>query len=216
MKNIIFSIALLFGITSQASLLTYEAGPSKIESVNLNKTATINIENKPEGAKMEILGAGTRNKKVLFVNAKVYVLQIFSDNKAGFARDAGALTSLVSNSSNVALKISMLRTVDAASLATSFSEALAANGYKVEGELKQLISVIQNGASGDQGKNLSLVLSKDVDPAFVNFSYEDSQGKIQTLKVGSLAMTQVLSIWLGKPADSGLEALKASLLNPVY
>ncbi len=216
MKGLLFSSALLLATLSQAALLTFESGTKALESVNLNKTAKITAATNATVKPMDILGAGLRAKKVLVVKAKVYVLQLFSSNKAGFARDAGALTSLVSGSSSIALKISMLRTVTAAELAVSFSDALIANGYKVEGDLKKLISIIETGASGEQGKTLSLLLVKDADPLFVNFSYEDAAGKIQTLKAGQLVMTQVLSIWLGKPADSGLDTLKVELLKPVY
>ena len=108
-------------------------------------------------------------------------------------------------------KISILITILAV-----FTNCKTGNGYKIEGELKSLLAIVQNGADGNEGKELSLVLSKDADPLFVNFSYEDSKGATKSVKVGSLAMTQVLSIWLGKPADGGLENLKSSLLNPVY
>lgn len=211
MKKIIFSFVFAASLVSQAALVSFEKGTKDIEGVNLNKSATM-----ADGSKIDLLGAGLRVKKVLFVNAKVYVLQLFSDNKAGFAHDAGALTSLATGSQTVVLKISMLRTVEAASLATSFQEALDANGYAIDAELTKVLAVIENGADGIQGKDLTLLLTKNADPSKVDFHYEDAAGKQQNLTASASVMTKVLSIWLGIPADKGLESLKTELLNPVY
>lgn len=211
MKKILFSMVLATSLMSQAALVSFAKGTKEIEGVNLNTTATT-----ADGSQLDLLGAGLRSKKVLFVNAKVYVLQLFSNNKAGFAHDAGALASLVSGSDTVVLKISMLRTVEAPSLATSFQEALDANGYKMDAELTKVLAVVENGADGIQGKDLTLLLTKNTDPSKVDFHYEDAAGKQQNMTASASVMTKVLSIWLGTPADKGLENLKADLLKPVY
>ncbi len=211
MKKIIFSLLMSMSLVSQAALVSFDKGAKDIEGVNLNNSATM-----ADGSKLDLLGAGLRVKKVLFVNAKVYVLQLFSDNKTGFAHDAGALTSLATGAQTVVLKISMLRTVEASSLATSFQEALDANGYTIDEELKKVLAVIENGADGIQGKDLTLLLTKNADPSKVDFHYEDAEGKQQNLTASESVMTKVLSIWLGIPADKGLENLKSQLLNPVY
>lgn len=211
MKSILMSLCMIAAMSAQASILTFTEGSKTLENVNLSAQAKTDT-----GTTLDLLGAGLRNKKVLIVNAKVYVLQIFSDNKAGFSRDANALSSLVNNSKTIALKISMLRTVDAPSLAVSFKEAIQANGYAIDAEIQKLLKVVETGAEGTQGKDLLLVLSKTSDPKTVLFQYQDSKGKIVSLNTEIASLSKVLAIWLGKPADSGLAALKEQLLKAVY
>ncbi len=216
MKKLIFTLALLASTLVQASLLTFEQGSKQLESINLSPLASINDQSgQPTALKLELLGAGLRSKTVLFVAAKVYVLQLFSDNKLTFSRDAKALNSIVENSKSVALKISMLRTVSASSLAVSFKEALAANGYAIDSDLSAMLSIVEKGADGAQGKELTMMMIKGQDSK-VNVYYEDAKG-VQKSFVGSAeAMTKILSIWLGTPADDGLKKLKENLLKPVY
>jgi len=214
MKSFILAITLLAGVVSQASLLSFEPGNLQIEGVTLNKTATINKQDgTPSALKMDLLGAGLRTKTVLFVAAKVYVLELFASNK-NFDRNDNAVKSITANSDMVALRISMLRTVDAATLATSFREALEANNFQVDTELTQILSLIENSADGDNGKTISMLMKKDGDK--VNLYYEDTKGQLKTFQGTASVMPKILSIWLGKSADKGLEKLKAQLLNPVY
>ena len=82
MKKMIIATIFLLAMISQASLLTYEPGTLELEKVNLNKSAAINDQNGVATTlKIDLLGAGLRSKTVLFAPAKVYVAQLFSDNK---------------------------------------------------------------------------------------------------------------------------------------
>lgn len=216
MKSIIFASVLALASFAQAALLSFEPGNLQIEGVVLNKTATVNKQDgTPSALKMDLLGAGLRSKTVLFVAAKVYVLELFADNKGAFTRnDKDAVSSIATNSNLVGLKISMLRTVDAATLATSFREAIEANGYEIDTELTNLLAIVEKAADGTQGKSISMFMKKD--GANLNVYYEDTTGQLKTFVGSQSIMTKILSIWLGKPADKGLEKLKAQLLNSVY
>jgi hypothetical protein len=217
MKKALFALVVMASMVSQAALLTYEAGPQQLSGVVLNKTASINdASGKPTALKLDLLGAGLRSKTVLVVEAKVYVAQLFSDNKAGFSRDGGALTSLAQNSNRVALKIDMLRTVDANTLAASFKEALAANGYAIDAELNNLITAVQSAAEATSGKAVTLLLVKDTKNNQTDLYYEDTKGAVKSFVGSQQLMTKVLSIWLGTPVDKGLEKMKNQLLQPVY
>ena len=214
MKKILFVMLLATSVISNAALLSYEQGNLQIEGVNLNRTAAVTD---PSGAatnmKMDLLGAGLRSKTVLFVGVKVYVLQLFADNKPQFSRDANAVTSL-NPAQFVAIKINMLRTVDAATLAVSFREAIQANGIAIDAELTTLLNLIETSADGVSGKSISLLLKST--PAGTNVYYEDTNGQLKSFSGTASIKAKILSIWLGKPADPGLAALKASLLKPVY
>ncbi|OFZ29792.1 MAG: hypothetical protein A2622_11290 [Bdellovibrionales bacterium RIFCSPHIGHO2_01_FULL_40_29] len=215
MKKILFTIALATGLSAQAGLMTFEQGALQIEGVNLNKTATINdSQGKPSAFKLDLLGAGLRSKTVLFVPAKAYVAQLFSDNKGAFSRDDKALTSLVTHSKQVSLKMSMIRTVAASALAISFREGLQANGYALDAELQQMLSMVEKSADAVQGKSLTLLMVKEGEKT--NVYYEDASGVQKSFQGSAQLMTKIMAIWLGKSSDDGLAALKKQLLNPVY
>lgn len=214
MKKILFVMFMASSVLSQAALLSYEQGNLQIEGVNLNRTAAITDANGvATNMKLDLLGAGLRAKTVLFVGIKVYVLQLFADNKPQFTRDGNALASL-NPAQFVAVKINMLRTVDAASLAVSFREAIGANGFAIDAELTTLLNLIEKSADGVSGKSISLLLKST--PAGTNVYYEDTNGQLKSFSGTASIKSKILSIWLGKPADSGLAALKTSLLKPVY
>ena len=216
MKKTILALSLFSALTVNASLMSFEQGSLQLENINLSKTATINDEKgAPSTIKLDLLGAGLRTKTVLFVAAKVYVLQLFSDSKSTFSRDNNAISSLVQNSKSIALKISMLRTTSASTLSVSFKEALQANGYAMDNDLTSVLSIIENGADGLQGKDLVMLMVKGQDGK-VNLYYEDAKGAMKSFSGSAELMTKILSIWLGKPADDGLGKLKTQLLNPVY
>lgn len=213
MKSLIFAMTLASAVFAQASLLSFQPGNLQIEGVTLNKTATAAATATKPAVTMDLLGAGLRTKSVLIVTAKVYVLELFADNK-NFERNDNAVKSISANSNSVALKMSMLRTVSAATLSTSFREALDANGFEIDTELTALLALVEQSADGVQGKSISMLMTKD--GAQTHISYEDTNGGVKTFTGSASVMSKILSIWLGTPADSGLAKLKTQLLNPVY
>ena len=214
MKALLFSVVLASTVFAQAALLSYEPGKYKYDGVVLNMTAAINdAKGAPTPMKMDLLGAGIRSKTVLVATVKVYVLQLFADNKAGFSRDANALASL-NSSTRVALKIDMLRTVSADSLASSLRDAAEANGYEGDAEMANLLTLMSKSAEATQGKALTLLMVKKDGKTSVY--YEDTKGAMQSFVGSNELSTKILSIWLGKPADDGLAALRTTLLKPVY
>lgn len=217
MKKMLFALVMVASVVSQAALLGFEAGSKTLNGVNLSTSATVLDNGNPTALKMDILGAGLRTKTVLVAEVKVYVAQLFSDNKNAFSRDgANALSSLVQNSNFVALKIDMLRTVTASALATSFKEALDANGHAIDSELSNLLTAIEKGAPATAGKTITLLLKKDAAAGKTNMYYEDTTGAVQSFVGSAPMMSKIMSIWLGTPADDGLEKLKSQLLRPVY
>jgi len=219
MNQILAACILVTGLSAQASLLNFTAGTKKLAGVTLSPSAVGSVQNSKGAAtevKVTLLGAGLREKKVLIVDAKVYTAELFSDNEAGFVRTAdGALTSLAQNSNAVALKITMLRTVSASQLATSFEEALQANEISLEGEMKQLLTIVENSADGVSGKSLIMLMVKEGADATTIY-YEDTEGAVKQFTGSSSLINKVMAIWLGQPVDKGLSACKSQLLQKVY
>jgi len=216
MKKMLFALVMASSVLAQAALLTFEDGAKVLNGVNLKATATLNDKDgRPTPLKLEILGAGLRTKQVLIAEVKVYVAQLFSDNKAGFSRDANTgLSTLVQSSSRVALKLDMLRTVSAASLVASFKDALAANNYALDAELTNALGLMEKGADATSGKSITLLMTKD--GGKTNLYYEDTKGVTVSMSASPEMMKKIMSIWLGKPVDDGLDALKTQMLKPVY
>ena len=216
MKKMLFALVMASSVLAQAALLTFEDGAKVLNGVNLKATATLNDKDgRPTPLKLEILGAGLRTKQVLIAEVKVYVAQLFSDNKAGFSREATTgLATLVQSSSRVALKLDMLRTVSAASLVTSFKEALAANNYALDAELTNALGLMEKGADATSGKSITLLMTKE--GGKTNLYYEDTKGVTVSMSASPAMMIKIMSIWLGKPVDDGLAALKTQMLKPVY
>lgn len=218
MKKLVFTFALVTSLFAQAGLLSYEAGDQNLNNIVLNKTASVNdAEGKPTALKLDLLGAGLRNMAVAELKIKVYVAQLFSDSKSTFVRDENqALTSLITTSKTIAIKLDMLRTVSASSLVSSFKKALVANGIDPDTDLKikEILTQIEASAEATSGKSVTLLMK--LDGANSQLSYEDTAGKIVKIDGSSDMIKNILQIWLDKPADAGLASLKTQLLKAVY
>lgn len=211
MKAIVASLVLLVGLNSQAGLLTLTAGNKKIESVMLNQSAQVTGSD----VKMTLVGAGLRAKTVLFVPAKVYVAELFTVDAAKYSRDNNALKSL-ENASVTAIRLTFLRGVDAPTVASSYREALVANSVNLkDAAISQFLANVEKGGDASSGKSFVMLLVQTKEGG-TNLYYEDTKDQVSVVQGPRALQQQILSIWLGQSADSGLEKLKKSLLNPVY
>ena len=211
MKSIIGSLVLMIGLTANAGLLTVSGGSKKIEGVTLNQTAQVTVSD----VNMSLVGAGLRAKTVLFVPAKVYVAELFTNDAAKYSRDNNALKSLEA-ASVTAIRLTFLRGVDAPTVASSYREALVANNVNLKDQaIAQFLANVEKGGDAAQGKSfvMLLVLTKE---GGTKLYYEDTKDQVSVVDGPRALQQQILSIWLGNSADSGLEKLKKSLLQPVY
>lgn len=212
MKFVMSLIAGLFATTTATAgiLVMDPANSRKIEDVTVAQSATVTLEN--QAIQVSTLGAGVRSKKVLIANVKVYVAQVLSSDASKFVRtQEGALNSL-SDSRTTVIALTFLRTVDAPTVQTSFKDALKANKVELsDAAVAGFLSAVENGGEATEGKTLVIALQKNADGS-ETVSYEDTNGKVTALK--GLGLTQkIMSIWLGVPADSGIQKLKDALIN---
>ena len=211
MKNVLLTITIVLATAfAYGDLLKLSGGTLQIENIILNKTATT-----PAAVEMKLVGAGLRSKNVLFVDTKVYVLELFSTEAEKFSRDQNALKSIALTHS-VAIRMTFLRTVDAQTVANSYKEAFAANGVSLKDPaINGFLNVVAKGGDAQSGKSLTILMYQDVNNG-TSLVYEDTQLQQASLSGGRDLQEKVLSIWLGQPADSGLKTLKNSLIKPVY
>lgn len=216
-----FSIALIGTALAiggaQAALLDVTPSANKVDDVTLGSKAVANTEGK--STQLDFIGGGKRIKKVLVVKANVYVAQLFVDQKDKFAKtpkeanletDVTSLNS-IANVGVVALKLDFLRDLSADKIVDSFEDALKSNKLDVatnEG-LKKVLAAVKKGGAVTQGESIAIVGVNGAtqDKLFV----ENSKGVAEIVEGDSKLVENMFSIWLGIPADSGLERLKGEL-----
>lgn len=207
----LFLSLLLVTQIANAGVLTIEKGNRSIEGVNVGKSA--DLVTISETQKLDFIGAGLRTKKVLVANVKVYVAQVFLDNAGKFVRtNAGAVKSLADMKAG-AIHLTFLRGVDAATVQVSFRDALDANDIDLNNKgIAAFLSAVKEGADAKDGKSMNISLTKD-NKGVVTVVYENTSGVEKTITGDETLFKGILSIWLGEPADSGLETLRAAILK---
>lgn len=196
------------GSGSFAQILTVQNGPEKLNSVPLATGATT-----AQGTKLTFVGAGLRAKKILLINVKVYIAQLFVADVSKLKKsEAEALSSLTA-AQPVAMQLHFLRDVDAGKVQGAFREAMEANKIDLKKpEVQKFLEAVKNGGEAKEGKTLTLLGIKNPDGT-ETVTYEDANGKVASVSGAAGVLRDVFSIWLGQPSDDGVARLKASLLK---
>ena len=219
MKSTLALCSLVLTITSSfAGSLTTVADPTHvIQGVTVAKSATATTA---EGKfSLAAVNAGIRTKKVVFINANIYVAQIFVDQPAAFVHavagadmksDVSSLSSLAAQNV-VALKLDFVRDLDAATIIDSFDTALQANGMVAANDtgLTQMLQAIDKG--GDMIKGDSITIVGVNGPTNDKLYVENSKGTSVVVTSDNKLVDKMFAIWLGVPADDGLATLKKTL-----
>lgn len=194
-----------------AALLTTEGQGEKIEKMTLPTAAQVGID----GAvtKITSVGAGVRAKKVVFVNIKVYVGQLYVTSPETFKKNEAEALGSLKDQKAVAVQLHFLRNVDAENVQKSFKEALKVNGVKEDdASVKEFLAVVSKGGEASEGKALTILGLRHADGS-ESISYETTNGQASVIKGTAGFVEKVFSIWLGKPADDGVAQLKKSMLK---
>jgi hypothetical protein len=212
MKQILLAVtaSLMMASAAHAGIIG-DVVPSTtvIEGVAVTKTATLNVE---KAIPVSIVGAGLRKKKVI-IPVKVYVAEVLSTNAATAVRtDDGILTSVASGDASV-VRLNFLRGVDAPTVQTSFREALEANSVNInDPSIAQFLADVSAGGDAASGKTITVATTANTDGTDSVY-YEDTNGKSSKVVGPKGFGKNILSIWLGVPADDGLKAMKADIVK---
>lgn len=212
MKLSFLFVAFLFSsLTAQAisvQLLETQKGAAKIENIPIATGATLK-----DGAKLQFVGAGLRSKKVLFVNVKVYVAQLFVGDLSKFKKAPGETLSSVASALPIAIQLHFLRDVEAEKVQSSFVEALKANKADLKKpEMQTFLEAVKNGGSAKEGKSLTIYGTKNADGT-ETLTYEDPYLNATVINGSAGFIKDVFAIWLGHPSDEGVAKLKAQILK---
>ena len=218
MRRFFLTAAMGFASLAHADLLTMIPGTKTLEGVNVSKGATADISGQPLA--LTTAGAGLRTKKVMF-DVKVYVTELLVADKTSFDLARTSASTALANLGEqkaVAIRLTFLRDVDAETVSSSFQEALDAN--QIDGkdsEINEFMKIVNSSGYVPQGGSLTLLITKK-DDSTETLAYENLAGGNSAIKVhafGAGFTKKVLSIWLGVPADLGLEKLQSDLLSGV-
>jgi len=198
-------VAFFFSQSIFAQVLTEQKGSEQIHGVTLATTVTTN-----ENTTLHLIGAGLRSKKVVFVNVKVYVAELFAADMAKFQKKEALKTAV--DAAPLAIQLHFLRDVDAGKVQSSFKEALETNKVDLKKpEIQKFLDATKNGEA-KEGKTLTILATKKTDGS-ESVTYEDSNLKATTVSGGPGFIQDIFSIWLGHPSDDGIAQLKTELLK---
>lgn len=183
-----------------------------LEGVKLAESAVTTSDGKT--ITLKPYAVGLRKKKIAVFWANVYVGQIFST--AGLPTPPHTIQEgleALSKQPVVAISMSFLRDVSVERMKDAFSEALEANGIDPEAEsLKPLFAVVKNSGGMIDQRTTTIILERSTDGR-ESFRFENGKGEIQTSPVQAGTIRKILTMWFGKPADSGVERLQNQFLG---
>lgn len=208
MRHLLLGLLTMFlTTTSYAELISSQLSDKKIADIGIAKSAEVSHgDNK---AAVTLVGAGLRSKKVVFVNVKVYVGQFFVAHPESFNKSQ-ALDS-ASSQSALAMQMTFLRDVESEKVMTSFEDSFKANGIDLKDEtVAKILSAVRSGGDVKTGKKISLAAFKKEKTDLVLI--ETPNGQITEIS-GEGLTRKVLSLWLGKTTDSGVEDMKKEILK---
>lgn len=210
MNKLAVLFAALFAVVAQGAVLETTPGTSEIEGVKISKGGTATVETP---VAMTTVGAGIRKKKVAVIKVNVYVAELLVSDGAKFVRtNEGALPSL-DNMQAVALQMTFLRSVDAEKVQSSFRDGLDENdeAFAKRADVAKFLDAVKNGGEAVEKGTLRIVAERQGEKEVV--AYENTKAEVVKI-VGTKGFIKALmSIWLGAPADGGLEDLKDNLIK---
>ena len=143
----------------------------------------------------------------------MYVAQLMVADESRFVKtDAGALPSLGAIKQS-AIRLTFLRTVDAATVMGNFKTSLEKNGVATsDAGVASFLGAVAKGGEAKQGTSMTILIVKNPDGS-ETVTYENGSQAFDPI-TGHDLTHKIMSIWLGVVAfDDGLKALKAEILK---
>lgn len=213
-KMFLSAVIALTTVTAQASLLTLKKEVKKVDVVSVAAGATANVDGK--ALDLTTLGAGLRSKKVLFMNVKVYVGQLMTDNVGAVdLKNPNAVLANLGNNNASAFTMTFVRSVTSDQLTVAFRDGFNANNVDMNAApIKDLLAAVT--AAGDVSTNdtLTFLVIKNADGS-EDVLMENQKGVVTKISgAGDKTLSvKVLSLWIGNGADAGVTDLKNQILR---
>ncbi len=189
----------------------YGTDSGKLAGVKLYSSAQ--IQDGSSAIPLTRFGAGLREKKVVFIWAKVYVAQMYSSFE--LKKVPEQVQDLVTKLP-IAIALSFVRTVDAGKISTAFLESFEANQVAVSRPpYSSFLEQLKTMGEVKEGQTLWLILQNVGEKEQVTVERDGREILQVTGDKKDRLIFSMLSIWLGVPADSGLEKLKRQIFEQV-
>lgn len=206
-----FLFGLLLSFTAHAGVLEMKAGDKTVEGVKISKEVVFQSEGKPVALKL--YASGLRKKKVALFWAKVYVGQIFAPEGLPTPKTMEEAYATLSKQPVTAVTLTFLRDVGADRQKDAFEDSLQTNGIDPKSEaIKPLFAIVEKAGDAKDTLTTTIVFERRKDGSeWVH--YENGKGELQSQSFEKGMNQKILSIWVGKPADSGMERLHDQFLG---
>lgn len=201
----------LFPSASHAGILEMKPEEKTIEDVKLTSDAVFT----EAGNKVQLQRyvAGLRKKKVAIFWAKVYVGQIFSTPGLSAPKTMPEALETLTKQPVVAITLSFKRDVSTDRMKDAFKESLKENEIDSESTaVKPLFEAIAK-SGGMKDKETTTILLIRSATGEESFRFENGSGELQSSKVEPGTIQKILTMWVGKPADSGAERMQKEFLG---
>jgi hypothetical protein len=194
-------------------MLSPPTPPSKASSQHENVTpSALKVEGNQasiDGVPVHLLGKGVRKKRLVF-NFDIYEVMLFGKDPSSFDRDVqgnAALKSLTSMSL-FGIRLKLLRDLSGDKIHESFSAALSVNKVSESDAMAAFRRAIKASGGVKKGEHIDLLVNISKGALTLVQGHQ-----IVVIKGDRAFFSQVFSIWLGTPADSGLEDLRNKLIE---
>lgn len=110
--------------------------------------------------------------------------------------------------------MTFLRDVGIGKIVDGFKESFSENGIKAEAApYSKLLDGVKQSGDVKEGQIYYAVFSGDEQKAQISFQTNGKEYFVMN-DADNTTLTNILKIWFGKPADSGLEELQKQFLKP--
>lgn len=210
MKSVIFALALIAAGTAQGSILTLQPGTKQVEGVTAAAGGSIALAG--QNITLQPVCAALRWKPVLVAKVKAYVGQILATDASKFVRNESQAIDSLDLSGTIVFHYTMLRDVDSATLVKSFRDGLSANKIDMnQPHIKALVAAVTGVGDIGNKQTMFAAVRKNAGGTETLF-FENTKGTVTEIQGPQGFSKQMISIWLGIPADKGIAAFKADCI----
>lgn len=196
---------------SQAAILEMKPEEKTIEDVRLS--SEVNLVESGQKVLLNRYVAGLRKKKIAIFWAKVYVGQIFSTPGLSAPKTMPEALETLTKQPLVAITLSFKRDVGIDRMKDAFRESLKENEIDPDSAaMKPLFEAIAK-SGGMKDKETTTILLSRTPTGEESFRFENGKGELQSSVVEAGSVKKILTMWVGKPADSGAERMQKEFLG---
>jgi hypothetical protein len=177
----------------------------KLQSITL--AATVKLPSLAE-SDLKSVASGLRTKKVAFLNFDVYVAEFLVSPTVTWDKKPATFEG----SALAGVMMTFLRDVPAKNISEAFEAGLKENDIKTDQAILQDF-LKKVTAIGDIKKKEILIVARKQSPEQDLLVVEIPGRFSESFSAKDPWTNQVLKIWSGKPADSGIQALQKSIFN---